>query len=118
MYIPWHQDRRPIWRVDLTYLLVGPRGRAGLDDCRGLRDALAATGSVRGARVWLSGGQLFVVALVKADSHAEALRDITWHAGDAVAASERLAGAEFQRSGAQGYAVVRDRRAGPGALAG
>lgn len=28
MYIPWHQDRRPVWRVNLTYLLTGPRGHA------------------------------------------------------------------------------------------
>lgn len=107
MYIPWHQDRRPIWRVELTYLLVGVRGWAGRDDTRTLCDALARTGIVRGTRVWLTGGQLRVVALAKADSEAEALRDITWHAGDAVAAIERLAGAEFQHAGVQGYTVVR-----------
>lgn len=41
-----------------------------------------------------------VIALVKADSSAEALRDITWHAEDALAASERLSGTELVQASA------------------
>jgi hypothetical protein len=81
MYRPWHEDDRPVWRVEAGYALPGPLTR---DNAKALGKMLAATGMARSPSIRSGTHWALVAVFVRGSdgTHARLAAEGVVRAGD------------------------------------